>query len=41
MGIAAAMLVPPSDRRDQMFVAMVARHGRQALDLGAEEFLPG
>jgi hypothetical protein len=40
VGIAAAVLVPPSDRRGEMFMAMVARHGRQALDLGAEEFLP-
>jgi hypothetical protein len=41
LGIAAAMLVPPIDGNDEMFVAMVERHGRQALDLGAEEFLPG
>jgi Phosphotransferase enzyme family len=41
MGIAASMLVAQTARSDDMFMAMVDRHGRQALDLGAEEFLPG
>jgi hypothetical protein len=39
MGIAASMLVAPSARSDDMFMAMVNRHARQALDLGAGEFL--
>ena len=39
MGIAASMLVAQSERSDDMFMAMVNRHARQALDLGAEEFL--
>jgi hypothetical protein len=41
MGIAASMLVGRSERSDDMFMAMVNRHAVQALDLGAEEFLPG
>jgi hypothetical protein len=39
MGIAASMLVARSERSDDMFMAMVERHGRQGLDLGAEELL--
>jgi len=39
MGIAASMLVTRMARSDDMFMAMVDRHSRQALDLGAEEFL--
>lgn len=37
--IAASMLEGRSARRDDPFVTLVNRHGRQALDLGAEEFL--
>jgi hypothetical protein len=39
MGFAAAMLVAPTDRGDEMFLAMVNRHGAQLLDLGAEALL--
>jgi Phosphotransferase enzyme family len=39
MAIAASMLVTQTPRSDDMFMAMVNRHGRQALDLGSEEFL--
>jgi hypothetical protein len=39
MAIAASMLVTRTARGDDMFMAMVNRHGRQALDLGSEEFL--
>jgi len=39
MAIAASMLVTRLPRTDDMFMAMVERHGRQALDLGAEELL--
>jgi hypothetical protein len=39
MAIAASMLVAQNQRTDDMFMAMVDRHSRQALDLGAEEFL--
>jgi hypothetical protein len=39
MGIVASMLVARSARGDDMFMAMVSRHARQALDLGAGEFL--
>jgi aminoglycoside phosphotransferase (APT) family kinase protein len=41
MGIAASMLVAQSARSDDMFMAMVNRHARQAWDLGAVEFLEG
>jgi hypothetical protein len=41
MGIAASMLVAQSARSDDMFMAMVNRHARQAWDLGAVEFLTG
>ena len=36
MAIAASMLVKQTDRGDEMFMAMAARHGRQAIDLEAE-----
>ncbi len=36
MGIFASMLVTRTDRGDDMFMAMVNRHGRQLLDLEAE-----
>jgi hypothetical protein len=39
MGVTASMLVGRSARSDEMFMAMVNRHARQAVDLGAEEFL--
>jgi Phosphotransferase enzyme family len=39
MAIAASMLVAQTARSDDMFMAMVNRHGRQALDLGSEDFL--
>jgi hypothetical protein len=39
MAIAASMLVTRTPRSDDMFMAMVNRHGRQALDLGSEDFL--
>jgi hypothetical protein len=39
MGIVASMLVARTPRGDDMFMAMVSRHARQARDLGAEEFL--
>jgi aminoglycoside phosphotransferase (APT) family kinase protein len=41
MGIVASMLVARTPRGDDMFMAMVDRHGRQALDLGSAEFLAG
>lgn len=39
MAIVASMLVAQTPRSDDMFMAMVDRHGRQALDLGSSEFL--
>ncbi|MDQ2754849.1 MAG: phosphotransferase [Actinomycetota bacterium] len=39
MGIAASMLVGRTERGDAMFMAMVNRHGRQALDLEAARLL--
>jgi len=39
MAVLASMIVERTDRGDAMFLAMAARHGRQILDLGAEEFL--
>jgi Phosphotransferase enzyme family len=39
MGIAASMLVTQTPRSDDMFMAMVNRHGLQALDLGSSDFL--
>jgi hypothetical protein len=41
MGIAASMLVTRTPRSDDMFMAMVNRHGHQALDLGSADFLTG
>jgi hypothetical protein len=40
MAIAASMLVVRTDRGDDMFVTMLARHAQQAIDLDAEELLP-
>jgi hypothetical protein len=39
MAIVASMLVERTPRGDEMFVAMLARHGQQALDLDAEALL--
>ena len=39
MGILASMLVARTDRGDQMFMAMVNRHGRQLLELDAESLI--
>ncbi|MGH9132492.1 MAG: phosphotransferase, partial [Ilumatobacteraceae bacterium] len=39
MGIIASMLVSRTDRGDDMFMAMVNRHGRQLLDLEAESLI--
>lgn len=39
MGIAASMVVAQTPRGDDMFMAMVNRHGHQALDLGSADFL--
>ncbi len=36
MAIAASMLVKQTERGDDMFIAMAARHGRQAIDLESE-----
>ncbi|GAC1530282.1 MAG: phosphotransferase [Acidimicrobiales bacterium] len=41
MAIIASMLVARTPRSDDMFMAMAQRHGRQALDLGAESLLGG
>ena len=41
MGILASMLVTRTDRGDDMFMAMVNRHGHQLLDLEAEELIAG
>ncbi|MEO5900237.1 MAG: phosphotransferase [Ilumatobacteraceae bacterium] len=41
MGILASMLVSQTDRGDDMFMAMVNRHGCQLLDLQAEELIAG
>jgi len=37
MAIAASMLVKQTERGDEMFMAMAARHGRQAIDLESEK----
>jgi len=37
--MAASMRLPPFERTDDTFMAIVDRHGRHALDLGAEELL--
>jgi aminoglycoside/choline kinase family phosphotransferase len=39
MAVAASMLVERTDRGDQMFLTMAARHSRHALDLDAAELL--
>ena len=39
MSIAASMLVERTDRGDQMFLTMAARHSRHALDLDAAEVI--
>ena len=39
MGIIASMLVGRTDRGDEMFMAMVNRHGRQLLDLESERLI--
>src|SRR6202035_1189744 len=41
MAIVASMLVERTERGDEMFMAMLARHSQQALDLDAEELLAG
>ena len=41
MGIIASMLVGRTDRGDDMFMAMVNRHGRQLLDLESERLIDG
>jgi aminoglycoside/choline kinase family phosphotransferase len=41
MAIAASMLVERTDRGDQMFLTMAARHARHALDLDAVEVIAG
>jgi hypothetical protein len=40
MAIIAPMLVERTERGDDMFMAMLARHSQHALDLEAEELLP-
>jgi hypothetical protein len=40
MSIIAPMLVERTERGDQMFMTMLARHSQHALDLAAEELLP-
>jgi hypothetical protein len=40
-GIAASMVVTRTPRSNEIFLAMVNRHGRQALDLGSADFLRG
>ena len=37
--VIASMMVQQTERGDEMFIAMARRHSRQALDLGADEFL--
>jgi len=39
MAIAASMLVERTDRGDQMFLTMAARHAQHAIDLDAPELL--
>jgi hypothetical protein len=39
--VVGSMLVQETARGNEMFLAMASRHGRHALDLGAEEFLSG
>jgi hypothetical protein len=40
MAIAASMLVVRTERGDEMFLTMLARHAQQAIDLDAGELLP-
>jgi hypothetical protein len=40
MAIIASMLVERTERGDEMFMTMLARHSQHALDLDAEELLP-
>jgi hypothetical protein len=40
MAIAASMLVERTERGDEMFMTMLARHAQQAIDLDAVELLP-
>lgn len=40
MAVVASMIVRADERGDAMFLAMAERHTAQALELGAEEFLP-
>lgn len=40
MSILAPMIVERTERGDEMFMAMLARHAQHALDLEAEELLP-
>jgi hypothetical protein len=39
MAVAASMLVERTERGDQMFMTMAARHARHALDLNAIDLL--
>ena len=41
MAVAASMLVERTDRGDEMFLTMAARHSRHVLDLDAAELLAG
>lgn len=36
--VVGSMMVQPTERGDDMFVAMATRHSRHAIDLGADEF---
>jgi hypothetical protein len=40
MAIVASMLVERTERGDEMFMTMLARHSQHALDLASEELLP-
>src|SRR5207248_9236872 len=40
MALLAPMIVERTERGDEMFVAMLARHAQHALDLDAEELVP-
>jgi thiamine kinase-like enzyme len=40
MAIVASMIVERTERGDEMFMTMLARHGDHALDLAADELLP-
>jgi hypothetical protein len=41
MAVLASMIVERTERGDEMFVTMLARHAQHALDVGAEELLEG